>query len=83
MLHSLLQMGKQTMVTCAESLQYEASTSPAAQSAQDVLRDKFTRKHQLQSRLDSGVELDGSCRQLLETTPLELPGHHVFLLFSF
>ena len=31
----------------------------------------------MQSRLDGGVELDGSRRQLLETTPQELPGHHV------
>ena len=65
------------MISCAESLQYEASTLPAAQMRQDVLREKFTRKQQLQSRLDGGVELDGSRRQLLETTPQELPGHHV------
>ena len=66
------------MISCAESLQYEASTLPAAQMKQDVLPEKFTRKQQLQSRLDGGVELDGSRRQLLETTPQELAGHHVF-----
>ena len=41
------------------------------------MQEKFARKQQLQSRLDGGVELDGSRRQLLETTPQELPGHHV------
>ena len=44
---------------------------------QDVRLEKFTRKQQLQSRLDGRVELDGSRRQLLEITPQELPGHHV------
>ena len=71
-LHGLLQKVKQAMISCAESLQYEASTLPAAQMRQDVLREQFTRKQQLQSRLDGGVELDGSRRQLLETTPQEL-----------
>ena len=76
-LRSLLQKLRQAMISCAESLQYEASTLPAAQMKQAVLPEKFTKKQQLQSRLDGGVELDGSCRQLLETTPQELPGHHV------
>ena len=76
-LHGLLQKLRQAMISCAESLQYEASTLPAAQMRQDVLPEKFTRKQQLQSRLDGGVELDGSRRQLLETTPQELAGHHV------
>ena len=76
-LHGLLQKLRQAMISCAESLQYEASILPAAQMRQDVLPEKFTRKQQLQSRLDGGVELDGSRKQLLEITPQELPGHHV------
>lgn len=76
-LHSMLQQLSQAMISCVESLQYEASTLPAAQMRQTVLPEKFTKKQQLQSRLDGGVELDGSRRQLLETTPQELPGHHV------
>ena len=59
-LHSLLQKLRQAMISCVESLQYEASTLPAAQMRQAVLREKFTKKQQLQSRLDGGVELDGS-----------------------
>ena len=76
-LHSLLQKLRQAMISCAESLQYEASTLPATQMRQSVLRARFTKTQQLQSRLDGGVVLDGSRRQLLETTPQELPGHHV------
>jgi hypothetical protein len=44
---------------------------------QTVPPEKFTKKQQLHSRLDGGLELDGTHRQLLETTPQELPGHHV------
>ena len=76
-LHSLLQDLKHALISCAESLHYEASTLPAAQMAQIVLPEKFTKKQQIQSRLDGGLELDGSRRHLLETTPQELPGHHV------
>ena len=76
-LHSLLQQLRQAMISRAETLKYEASTLPATQMSQTVLPDKFTKQQQLQSRLDGGVELDGSRRQLLETTPQELPGHHV------
>ena len=42
-----------------------------------MLPEKFTKKQQIQSRLDGGLELDGSRRQLLATTSQELPGHHV------
>jgi hypothetical protein len=76
-LHSLLEELKQALISCAESLQYEASTLPATQMGQVVLPEKFTKKQQIQSRLDGGLELDGSRRQLLETTSLEPPGHHV------
>ena len=43
---------------------------------QTVLPEKFTQKQQKHSRLDGGVELDGSQRQLLPVTAPELPGHH-------
>ena len=42
-----------------------------------MLPEKFTKKQQIRSRLDGGVELDGSVRALLETTKEELLGHHV------
>ena len=77
MLHSLLEAMKEALARCAETLQYEASTLPAAQMGQSVLPEKFTKKQQIRSRLDGGVELDGSVRALLETTKEELLGHRV------
>ena len=68
---------RDALVACAATLQYEASTLPAVQMQQTVLPDKFTKKQQLRSRLDGGVELDGSVRPLLATKKDELPGHHV------
>ncbi|MCS5703089.1 MAG: hypothetical protein NZ847_10770 [Acidobacteria bacterium] len=76
-LHSLLDALKTALLRCAETLQYEASALPAAQMGQSVLPEKFTKKQQAQSRLDGGVELDGTSRPLLATTQEELPGHHV------
>ena len=75
-LHNLFQDFKNALIRCAETLQYEASTLPAKQMGQTVLPEKFTAKQQKQSRLDGGVELDGSQRQLLPVTAPELPGHH-------
>ena len=75
-LHNLFQDLKNALIRCAETLQYEASTLPAKQMGQTVLPEKFTAKQQKQSRLDGGVELDGSQRQLLPVTAPELPGHH-------
>ena len=77
MLHSLLEAMKEALVRCAETLQYEASTLPAAQMRQTVLPEKFTKKQQIRSRLDGGVELDGSVRAFLETTREERLGHQV------
>ena len=76
-LHSLLNALKSALLRCAETVQYEASTLPASQMGQSVLPEKFTKKQQTQSRLDGGVELDGTTRPLLATTQQELPGHHV------
>jgi len=68
---------KVALIRCAETLQYEASTLPAKQMGQIVPPEKFTEKQQKQSRLDGGIELDGSHRQLLPVTAPELLGHHV------
>ena len=75
-LYKLLEECKAALISCAETLQYEASTLPAQQMGQTVLPEKFTRKQQNHSRLDGGVELDGSKRDLIEVTAPELPGHH-------
>ena len=68
---------KTALLSCAATLQYESSTLPAEQMDQTVLPEKFTKKQQYQSRLDGGVELDGSKREELAITADELPGHHV------
>ena len=75
-LHNLFRDLKVALIRCAETLQYEASTLPATQLGQTVLPEKFTQKQQKHSRLDGGIELDGSRRQLLPVTAPELPGHH-------
>ena len=75
-LYKLLEECKAALISCAETLQYEASTLPAQQMGQTVPPEKFTRKQQNHSRLDGGVELDGSRRHLIEVTAPELPGHH-------
>ena len=43
---------------------------------QTVLPEKFTQKQQKHSRLDGGIELDGTKRQFLPVTAPELYGHH-------
>ena len=68
---------KNALLSCAATLQYESSTLPAEQMGQTVLPEKFTKKQQYQSRLDGGMELDGSKREELAITADELPGHHV------
>ena len=67
-LHSLLHALKTALLRCAETTQYEASTLPASQMTQSVLPEKFTKKQQTQSRLDGGVELDGTSREILATS---------------
>ena len=56
-LHGLLNALKTSLLRCAETLQYEASTLPASQMGQSVLPEKFTKKQQAQSRLDGGSEV--------------------------
>ena len=75
-LYDLFQDLKVALIRCAETLQYEASPLPAKQMGQTVLPEKFTLKQQKHSRLDGGIELDGSHRELLPVTAPELPGHH-------
>ena len=74
--HNLAADLKAALLRCVETLQYEASTLPAQQMGQTVLPEKFTKKQQSQSRLDGGIELDGSQRPFLVVTAPELPGHH-------
>ena len=61
----LNQVGK-ALVSCASTLQYEAATLPATQMNQTVPKDKFTLRQQQLSRLDGGLEIDGTQRATLE-----------------
>ena len=63
------------LVRCASTLQYEAATLPARQMQQRVPAEKFTPRQQELSRLDGGLEIDGTQRRKLEPTPEEPLGH--------
>ena len=56
---------------------YDCATLPAEQLGEEVLPEPFSRKQQVQSRLDGGEEIDGSSRSSLDVTPSEPPGHVV------
>ena len=70
----LAEAGK-ALVRCASTLQYEAATLPAKQMQQAVPPERFTARQQELSRLDGGLEIDGTQRQKLEPTPEEPLGH--------
>ncbi len=57
--------------------QHEAATLPATQMKQKVPAEKFTSRQQELSRLDGGLEIDGTQRGTLEPTPDEPLGHIV------
>ena len=65
------------LIECAATLQYEAATLPATQLLQPGRPEKFTPRQQELSRLDGGMEIDGTTRDMLETTPDEPLGHIV------
>ena len=65
----------EALVRCAITLQYEAATLHARQMKQEVPAEKFTARQQQLSRLDGGIEIDGTARDLLEPTPDEPLGH--------
>ena len=64
-----------TLVQCATTLQYETATLPAKQMQHTVPAEKFTVRQQELSRLDGGLEIDGSYRQKVEPSPEEPLGH--------
>ena len=65
------------LVECASTVQYEAATLSATQMKQEVPKEKFTPRQQELSRLDGGLELDGTKRDTLQPTPDEPLGHIV------
>ena len=59
-LKEFLAKASKALVRCASTLQYEAATLPARQMKQIVPREKFTHRQQELSRLDGGLEIDGT-----------------------
>ena len=74
-LSEFLAKASKALVRCASTLQYEAATLPAKQMKQVVPAEKFTHRQQQLSRLDGGLEIDGTKRNTLEPTPEEPLGH--------
>jgi hypothetical protein len=74
---ALFQEIAKALVACASTLQYEAATLSARQMKQEVPAEKFTARQQELSRLDGGVEIDGTQRDTLQPTPDEPLGHVV------
>ena len=76
-LQEFLAESTRALIECASTLQYEAATLTATQMKQEVPAEKFTPRQQELSRLDGGLEIDGTQREKLEPTPDEPLGHIV------
>ena len=60
----------------ASSIQYDSATASARQFQQEVLPEPFTPKQRMQSKLDGGLEADGTThRRLIECRDAEPKGH--------
>ena len=76
-LMNLLHGAREKLLECAATIMYDCALLPAKQLDEKVLPEPFSRKQQLQSRLDGGEEIDGSKREKLEVTAPEPSGHVV------
>jgi hypothetical protein len=66
------------VLRAASTLQYDSAVLLAEQLNVAVSPEPFSRKQQMQSRLDGGLEVDGTTvRTSLEVTPAEPQGHIV------
>ena len=64
------------LIAAASTMQYECATLPGRQLGEELPAEPFSYKQQRQSKLDGGVELDGSThRAFLAVTPTEPWGH--------
>lgn len=67
---------REQVLRAASSIQYDSATLPARQCSQVVPDEPFSKKQQMQSRLDGGLEADGiTSRQSLECQETEPKGH--------
>lgn len=70
-----VQRMREEILKACTSLQYDSAVLSATQLGVDVRPEPFTTRQQRLSRMDGGVELDGSVRELVEVTGAEQPGH--------
>ena len=71
-----MQNMREKLLQAACTIQYDSACVSATQQGVEVLDEPFTRKQQMQSRFDGGIEADGeTCRPCLEITPSEPQGH--------
>ena len=64
------------LTAAASTMQHECATLPGRQLGEELPVEPFSYKQQRQSKLDGGVELDGSThRAFLAVTPTEPWGH--------
>merc|ERR1711965_28862 len=67
---------RDNVLHAASSIQYDSATASARQFEQEVLPEPFTPKQQTQSKLDGGLEADGTThRRLTECREAEPKGH--------
>ena len=75
-LRAFLSRLRSAVLLAASTIQYDSAAVPAAQLGVDVAPEPFSKKQQLQTRFDGGVEVDGeTIRPLLDVTEREPPGH--------
>ena len=75
-LSSFMENLRDATLKAAETIQYDSATLCAEQLGEKVLEEPFSRKHQLQSRLDGGLEIDEiTQRRLIDVTADEPAGH--------
>jgi len=69
---------RKTFLKAVSTIQYDTAELPAKQLGVEVRPAPFTKKQQLQTRFDGGLEIDGSTyRPNLDVTPEEPKGHVV------
>ena len=65
---------RQALLDTAVTVQYDAAREPARQLGVDLRPEPFTRRQQRQSRMDGGVEDNGTKREYVQVTePVEQP----------
>ena len=73
---AFVEQSRKKLEQCAATLQYDSAVEPGVQLGQDMPVEPFSIKQQSQSRMDGGLEVDGSMRDQVPLAPHE-PLKHV------